>query len=420
MESIKRFLNRLKNNWKMKLVSLVLAVFLWNSVIINTDPEVSRTTDAIPITIIGEAQLADKGLAIATESEEYLQSVKVTVLMTRSQAKLFDPSDNDINVTLDLNKITETGEQVLKVSVYSNEVTIDRVVPESFTVVVDEKESKIVPIEVDVTGNLPEGYFEGEMSIEPTSVQVTGPRSVVDTVDRAVFSIDLTDRTSSILVPKEIQLIDAAGNVIETDTLTTNVGSAMFEMGIQPRKEIQILWENCVSGTDKLPEGYQVEEVEIFPENVEVTGSDDLLEGLTSLPSEVIDIAGKSEDVYTTIKLLSPEGVTLLTTDTISLIIRISEIMERAEFTEQNVELRNIPAGFSIEEFEEFRNVEMLVPYNTISTLTESHVKLYIDLSDLTAGEHELKIQCEVPEEFRAEEIIIENDTATVIMVEDN
>lgn len=420
MESVKRFLNRLKNNWKMKLVSLVLAVFLWNSVIVNTDPEVSRTTDSIPITIIGETQLADKGLAIATESSEYLQSVKVTVLMTRSQAKLFDPSDNDINVTLDLNKITETGEQVLKVSVYSNEVTIDRVAPESFTVIVDEKESKIVSIEADVTGDLPEGYFEGESAMEPTSVQVTGPSSIVELVDKAVFTIDLTDRTSSILVPKEIQLVDAEGNVIDSDTLTTNVNSAMFEMNIQPRKQIQILWENCVSGMDKLPEGYQVEEVEIYPETVEVTGNDDLLAGLTSLPSEVIDIAGKNEDVYTTLKLLAPEGVTLLSVDTISLIIRISEIMEKAQFQEQSVELRNMPKGYSVEDFEEIRNVEMLVPYNTISTLTESHVKLFIDLADLTAGEHELKIQCEVPEEFRAEEIVIENDMATVIMVEDN
>jgi len=420
MESVKKFLYRLKNNWKMKAISVVLAVFLWNSVIINTDPEVSRTTDSIPITIIGSDQLADKGLAIASESEEYLQSVKVIVLMTRSQAKSFDPSDNDINVTIDLNKITETGEQILKVNVYSNEVTIDRVVPESFTVIVDERESKIVSIEADVIGSLPDGYFEGEMTIEPTSVQVTGPSSIVNMVDRAVFSVDLTDRTSSILVPKEITLVDADGNIIDSDTLTTSVDSSMFEMNIQPRKEIQILWENCVSGTDKLPEGYQVEKVEIFPESVEVTGSDDLLEGLTSLPSEVIDIAGKDEDVYTTIKLLAPEGVTLLTADTISLIIRITEIMEKASFEAQNVELRNIPDGLSVEAFEEIRNVEMLVPYNTISTLTESHVKLYIDLSDLSAGEHELKIQCEVPVEFRADEIIIEDDTAIVIMVEDN
>lgn len=420
MESIKKFLNRIKNNWKMKLVSIVLAIFLWNSVIVNTDPEVSRTTDAIPITIIGEAQLADKGLAIATESDEYLQSVKVTVLMSRSQAKLFDPSDNDINVTLDLNKITETGEQILKVNVYSNEVTIDRIVPESFTVIVDERKSKIVPIEANITGSLPEGYFEGEAIIEPTSVQVTGPASIVDEVDKAVFSVDLTERTSSILTPKEIVLIDSEGNTIDSDTLTTSIDSAMFEMSIQPRKEIQILWENCVSGADKLPEGYQVDKVEIFPSSIEVTGNDDLLEGLTSLPSEVIDIAGKSEDIYTTLKLLAPEGVTLLTVDTISLIIRISEIMEKAAFENKSVELRNLPNGLKVENFEEIRNVEMLVPYNTISTLTASHVKLYIDLSDLTSGEHELKIQCEVPEEFRAEEIIIENDTATVIMVENN
>jgi len=155
----------------------------------------------------------------------------------------------------------------------------------------------------------------------------------------------------------------------------------------------------------------------VYPDTVEVTGSAELLEGLTSLPGEVIDIAGKTEDVYTTIKLLVPEGVQMLTVNSVNLIVRIREIMEKATFEDKKVELRNIPDGLSISDFEEIRNVEMSVPYNTISTLTASHVKLYIDLAGLSEGEHELKIQCEVPEEFRATGIIIENDTALVNMV---
>lgn len=419
MEKVKMFLNRLKNNWKMKLVSVILALFLWNSVIVNTDPVVSRTTDPIPVTLIGAEQLEAKGYAIATESTEYLQSVKVTVLMNRSQSKLFDPTD--IQVTLDLSRISTTGEQTIKVTAYTNEGTIEKVVPESFTVAVDQKKSKIVPVEYDVIGQLPDGYFAGEILVEPTSVQVTGPSSIVETVERAIFSVDMENRTTSLELPREITLVDDEDNIITSDTLATNIDSVMFEMSILPRKEIQVLGENCVSGADKLPEGYQIDgKIEVYPETVEVTGSAELLEGLTSLPSEVIDIAGKTEDVYTTIKLLVPDGITMLSTDTVSLIVRISEIMEKAIFEEKNVELRNIPSGMTIADFEEIRNVEMLVPYNTISTLTASHVKLYIDLSGLSEGEHELKIQCEVPQEFRATDIIIENDTAVVIMVADN
>ena len=402
----------------MKLVSFILALFLWNSVIVNTDPVVSRTTDPIPITLIGVDQLSSKDLAIANESADYLQSVKVTVLMNRSQSKLFD--QNDIQVTLDLSRISTTGEQTIKVTAYTNEGTIDKIVPESFTVMVDQKKSKIVSIEYEITGELPENYFAGEAGIEPTSVQVTGPSSVVDTVDRAVFIVDLTNRTSSLSIPKEITLVDINGNAIASDTLSTNVDSAMFEMSILPRKEIQVLGENCVTGMDKLPQGYQVDKIEIYPSTVEVTGSAELLEGLTSLDSEVIDVAGKKEDVYTTIKLLVPEGVTMLSADTVSLIVRISEIMEKATFENEVVELRNMPRGMSVQGFSEIRTVEMLVPANTISTLTAAHVKLYIDLADLPAGEHELKIQCEVPAEFRATDIIIENDTALVIMVDNN
>ena len=142
MEKVKTFLSRIKTNWRMKLVSFILALFLWNSVIVNTDPVVSRTTDPIPITLIGVDQLSSKDLAIANESADYLQSVKVTVLMNRSQSKLFD--QNDIQVTLDLSRISTTGEQTIKVTAYTNEGTIDKIVPESFTVMVDQKKSKIV------------------------------------------------------------------------------------------------------------------------------------------------------------------------------------------------------------------------------------------------------------------------------------
>ncbi len=190
-------------------------------------------------------------------------------------------------------------------------------------------------------------------------------------------------------------------------------------MSIYPRKQLMIIAENCITGMDKLPEGYQVEDIEIYPETVEITGTAERLEGLTSLPSEVIDIAGKSEDVYTTIQLLVPDGITLTSgTDTVSLIIRISEIIEKTVFEDLTVELRNIPAGLDVEDFEELRTVELLVPSNTAETLTASHVKPYIDLAELSAGEHELRIQCEVPEEFRATEIEVLNDTATVILVE--
>jgi len=418
MKNIKLFLNRMKNNWRMKLVSFVIAIFLWNSVIVNQDPVVTRTADSIPVTLIGGEQLSAKGLAIANESSEYLQAVKVTVLMNRSQSKLFDPTD--IQVNLDLNKITTTGEQTIKISAYTNEGVIEKVIPESVTVMVDERKNKFVSIDYEIEGNLPEGYFQGEINVEPTSVQVTGPSSIVDTVVKAKFTVDMTDKTTSLLLPKELDLVDKEGNVISSDTLVTSVDSAMFKMSILPRKEIQVLGENCISGADKLPAGYEVDKIEVFPKTVEVTGSAELLEGLTSLPSEVIDIAGKSEDVYTTIELLAPNGVTMLSAHTVSLIVRIKEVMEQAVFENLVVELRNIPQGYTVGDFEEIRDVEMVVPQNTISTLTVSHVKLYIDLSDLTEGEHELKIQCEVPEEFRATGIIIENDTAIVNMVANN
>ena len=57
-----------------------------------------------------------------------------------------------------------------------------------------------------MTGQLPDGYYQGEISVEPKSVQVTGPSSIVDRVDKAIFTVDLTGKISSLSLPKEIQI----------------------------------------------------------------------------------------------------------------------------------------------------------------------------------------------------------------------
>ncbi len=137
---LSKFAKRMLNNWKMKLVALFLAFIFWNSVIAGTDPLISRTTEAIPVTVIGTEQLQANGLAITNEPSEYQQSVRVTVMMNRSKSTTFDESD--VQVTLDLSRITNTGEQEVKITAYSNEGTIERITPESFTINVDTLKKK--------------------------------------------------------------------------------------------------------------------------------------------------------------------------------------------------------------------------------------------------------------------------------------
>lgn len=407
---------RLRRNLGMKLLAVFLAVVLWNTVIINSDPMITRTTAPLPVTVIGTDQLSQNNLTLMNTINDYIDEVRVTVLMHRSQSKTFD--ENDVQVTLNLARITTIGEKQLKLSAFTSQGSIEKISPEYITVDVDQYLSKVVPAECEITGELSENYYMGNLMLEPNVIQVSGPASVVRTINRAHIAQDITDQTASILVPKEFELLTADNEVVSSPALSTSVSSVMINLPITPRKNLLI--KSSVTGVDQLPPGYQIDSVEIHPDTVEVTGTAEILNEMTSIPTEVIDVAGSSADVSTNVKLLVPEGVSLLSAvDTATLLIRISEILVPVTFDNVPVEIRNVPAGLEIPDAQEIvRNITVLIPENTYESFTAARVKLFIDLEGLEPGEHTLKIQTEVSEEYRIQNIDMVEDNVTLALAE--
>lgn len=62
-------INKLKNNTKIKLISLLSALVLWLYVMTVEDPVETRTFSDIPITITNISMLEDRGLTIYPKEE---------------------------------------------------------------------------------------------------------------------------------------------------------------------------------------------------------------------------------------------------------------------------------------------------------------------------------------------------------------
>ena len=69
-------IKNLKNNTKIKLISLLSALVLWLYVMTVEDPVELRTFNNIPITITNMSMLEDRGLAIYPK-EELLADISI-------------------------------------------------------------------------------------------------------------------------------------------------------------------------------------------------------------------------------------------------------------------------------------------------------------------------------------------------------
>lgn|GEM_PF-3964770 len=403
---------RLKNNLGLKLLSLFFAVLLWNSVITQTNPTIERQVDNIKITVLGKEELADNGLALLDDIAAYLTKVKVNIRLYRSDLVYFNESD--VQVNLDLSRIYDIGPQQVKLTAYSNLGTIEKIIPESITLEVDKRSSRIIPVECKTISQVPDGYYAGRLTVSPSSIQISGPDSIIQQIEKAQLSLDLSEVKSQVAKASKFTLVDADGNAVNDSAVTMSADSALMSMDVTPKKTLIIDPNSAVTGIDRLPPGYMMSSIELFPASVEVTGPAELLNSLQSLSTEVIDIAGQSEDVETEIKIFVPQGVTLLSSDTVGALVRIDEILQEKVFEGMQVLYRNLPAGLKVQNFNFRTDLTIKAPMNRIGSISASHITLFIDLQGLTAGEHELPVAVEVSDEYGIVSTVIADPVATI------
>ena len=371
-----------------------------------------QTYSDIPITVVGSEQLAEKDLALLSSISSYAKNAKVTVNINRSQISDFDESS--IGIQLDLSRVNGVG--IHEIRLISTSANVEKIEPESITVQVDERANRVIPVECEVVGTLPEDYHRGSLNVSPNAIQVSGAKSIVEKIEKAYIRLDLTDRTESINVPKEYTFIDSSGSAVDSSALYVSYDSVVLDMSITPKKTLLI--SPKVLGQDGIKPGYQIAEIVADPSTVVVTGDAELLEGLTSVQLEGIQIAaGQFENVFMQdLKIQVPTGITILGVDTASVLVQIEEIMDERDFEGVEVKLLNVPEGLEPVDFSAQVDIKVIAPATVIDNIVANHITVYVDMTGATEGDSELPLLYETSEEYRVENVIFSQETVTVTL----
>ena len=152
LASFKGFFTR---NLGLKIVALVFAILLWAYVLVALNPVRSKSIDDVPITLEGYTDLLSRNL-ILVNSDLGMADVEVNATITNHS----DLDASRITCRASLGTISAAGTYrlPLSVTVQSNLGTVASVDPRTVTVEVDNLIVKTVPVKLELTGTLPEGY----------------------------------------------------------------------------------------------------------------------------------------------------------------------------------------------------------------------------------------------------------------------
>ena len=291
----------LTRNLGLKLASLLLAFVLWFLVAQIYDPKDTVTFNNIQVRLINTELLDEEGKVYEVLDNSNL--VRVTVTGPQSIVKS-ELRRSDIVAEADMSKLTDIN--TIAITYYCENISNDSVEikgnHDSVRLNVEDKTSKWIKLESNTIGDVASGYMIGNVTLDQTNIEVTGPKSAISQVDHAGVDINVTDSTTSLSANVDIKLYDADDNELTLESVKKNVDSAYMTVEVLATKEVPVEIEYMGVPED----GYMATgEVESSVPTVRIAGTVSTLVGISAItvPEDRMTITGQSDNLVDIINL---------------------------------------------------------------------------------------------------------------------
>jgi ybbR family protein len=291
----------LTRNLGLKLASLLLAFVLWFLVAQIYDPKDTVTFNNIQVRLINTELLDEEGKVYEVLDNSNL--VRVTVTGPQSIVKS-ELRRSDIVAEADMSKLTDIN--TIAITYYCENISNDSVEikgnHDSVRLNVEDKTSKWIKLESNTIGDVASGYMIGNVTLDQTNIEVTGPKSAISQVDHAGVDINVTDSTTSLSANVDIKLYDADDNELVLESVKKNVDSAYMTVEVLATKEVPVEIEYMGVPED----GYMATgELESSVPTVRIAGTVSTLVGISAItvPEDRMNITGQSDNLVDIINL---------------------------------------------------------------------------------------------------------------------
>ncbi|WP_223703145.1 CdaR family protein [Sutcliffiella deserti] len=396
--------NFIGKRWIMKIIALLLALMLYMSVNIeitstqqqretSPSPFPSASTDTETVTDVPVSAYYDRDTQVVTGLP---QSVTITLEGPTSTLK---PTvlQKDFEVYLDLTNLELGTHQVpLQWRNLSErlDVTIE---PAVASITIEEKVTEDFPVEVDFInrGLIEEGYEPEKPIVKPNSVKVTGSKELIDRIALVKARVDLEGVNESLEEQSGVTVYDSEGN-----TLNVEVEPAVVDVSVpitSPNKKVPLR----INRQGSLQENLSILQVEAEPKEVTVYGPKGVLDELEYIGGIDLDLSDITESTTIEVNVPVPDGARRVEPEKVN--IRV-EVEQEEEKTFTNLPIQYIGLSDSLE-------LEMIDPEDGVMDLTvlgapsvlegvtSSDMEIYINVTDLAAGEHEVPLEINGPQD---------------------
>lgn len=388
-------MEKIKENWPFKLISLIFAIALWYYVVSETNPNIKKEYKAIPVTYKNESVLKKKNMAIIDPIDPV-----VNVTLEGKRNVISRVSRNDILVYADMNEMNEDGEVSLNFSVPQGTSIIEKS-DYKLTLKLDEIMTLVKKVEVKRIGELPsDNTTVTDIEVVPGEVKITDQKELIDKIAKVVVPVDLSVITKDTSISKKIQILDSNDTEIrDLDAENTDVTVNIFVSSTK-QVPIKVNYKNQ-------PFDFKSEDLKLSKSKMTIIGQREKLDKIKEISTETLDLSDFINNTTKNIKIEFPEGITPLSAEDKFIDVTYSSNVGEGKpsklfnVSTENIEVINKASGKALILPSDLSEVSVRVfgDEKVVEAIRLKDFKLQIDVKDLEDGEHDVPIIIKLDEE---------------------
>ncbi|MCL5998726.1 MAG: CdaR family protein [Chloroflexi bacterium] len=380
----------LVNNLGLMVLALFFGFGAWALSTLQDNPIVEAAV-AVKVVKLGENRL-DNVTWTGT------LPVSVTAYIRAPRSVVDELQSSSLHIDVDLSKLS-VGEHVIPLTptITASPVSILSSQPMTALVKIERIAQVRLPVRISVVGTPALGFRTGTASPTPQTVVITGPQQVVSRVlsVNAIVSVDGA-RAS---VEQEVRVFpqDADGEIVSGVQLTPDSVAVRVPMEqLSNYRDLAVR----VRPVGQPAEGYAMIDITADPAIVTVYGPVDAVQA-TKGYIETLDVVieNAKSDINERVGLNVPSGVSLVEDNqsTVSVHIRIQPLIGSRTIKRKPALIgmtRNYSSTISPD------TVDILIngPLQQLNSLTDSDIRVELDVTGLPAGIHQLTPNVLVPD----------------------
>ncbi|TSB47839.1 CdaR family protein [Alkalicoccobacillus porphyridii] len=397
-------MDRLFNShWFVRVIAFFVALMLF--AMVNQD-NLGNQPSVLPTISNSSYTLEEVELQVQYNEDDYVltnapNTVQVNLSGSRSALAYFQMMRPNYEVYIDVTELA-AGEHRARIQYrgFPSELSVS-VAPQTANIELQEIQTSSFPVQVDLlnTEGVEEGYTVGTPIVTPLNVDVTNASDWVAQVDMAKVFIDMDGADETLENEFPVHLYNEDGTELEMDS---NPNFVTVRVPVtSPNKLVPV----SIKRIGSLQDGLSIENIELTPGDVTVYGPSDFIESLDSLSGVELDLSKIEESTTVELDVPVPEGAEKVEPETISVEVTVDQEEER--------ELSSVPLNIigvtdnktAVLQSDQPALISVMA-YGTedqLNRMSNSDFQAYVDISDSSAGDKELPIEFNGPQNIRFE-----------------